>query len=125
MKLVGWFVARAATPLCAASILPQEPFDTDVEIDSSKKLTSKHDLLEFHKALVSIESISGNEKGVGDWLASSLKLQGYSVEKQYISKDPERFNVLAWPGKTRDAQILVTSHIDTVSNVIFPLPYVC
>lgn len=114
MKLVGWLVALVASPLCTASILPQEPFDTDVEIASSKKLTSETELLEFHKTLVRIESISGNEKEVGEWLAFSLKLQGYTVEKQHISKEPERFNVLAWPGKTRDAEILVSSHIDTV-----------
>ncbi|EME39682.1 hypothetical protein DOTSEDRAFT_75357 [Dothistroma septosporum NZE10] len=120
MKLVGWLVTLAVSPLCTASSLPSESFDTDVDVTSSKKLTSKHDLLDFHKTLMRIESISGDEKGVGDWLAFSLRLQGYSVEKQVISKDPERFNVLAWPGKTRDAQILVTSHIDTVPPF---LPY--
>lgn len=82
---------------------------------------SKHDgklvtdLFGFHKNLTQIESISEHEEEVGDWLASSLESQGYSVERQYISKQPVRFNVLAWPGQRRDAQVLLTSHIDTVS----------
>ncbi|KAK5111280.1 hypothetical protein LTR85_012221 [Meristemomyces frigidus] len=70
-----------------------------------RKLNLTHDLISFHKGLTEIESISGNEKPVGDWLASSLQSQGYNVEKQYLSKQPERFNVLAWPGDERDAKV--------------------
>ncbi|CAK3843011.1 related to Probable carboxypeptidase AO090003000058 [Lecanosticta acicola] len=103
-----------------ASILPssQEPLaDSDI---ARHKLRLTHDLVNFHKNLTQIESISGNEKEVGDWLAASLESQGYNVEKQYLSKDPERFNVFAWPGKTRETQVLLTSHIDTVPPF---LPY--
>lgn len=81
-----------------------------------KHLDLTHDLFAFHKNLTQIESISGNEKEVGEWLADSLTSQGYHVEKQVVSKDPLRFNVLAWPGSKRDAQVLVSSHIDTVSH---------
>lgn len=81
-----------------------------------RKLNLTNDLLAFHKNLVDIESISGNEKQVGDWLVNSLQSQGYNVEKQYLSQQPERFNVLAWPGDERDAKVMLTSHIDTVSN---------
>ncbi|EME82928.1 uncharacterized protein MYCFIDRAFT_188143 [Pseudocercospora fijiensis CIRAD86] len=77
-----------------------------------------HDLISFHRDLVEIESISGNEKPVGDWLAKSLQAQGYNVEKQYLSRQPERFNVLAWPGDVRDAKVMLTSHIDTVPPFI-------
>jgi acetylornithine deacetylase len=77
--------------------------------------TLTHDLLSFHKHLVEIESISGNEKPVGDWLVNSLQSQGYNVEKQYLSQQPERFNILAWPGRERDAKVMLTSHIDTAS----------
>ncbi|KAK5715162.1 hypothetical protein LTR15_010579 [Elasticomyces elasticus] len=79
-----------------------------------RKLNLTQDLLSFHKSLVEIESISGHEKPVGDWLAQSLQSQGYNVEKQYLSGHPERFNVLAWPGEERDAKVMLTSHIDTV-----------
>lgn len=102
MRGIEWL---SLLPLALASTLPE-----------INKHHLTHDLVNFHKNLTQIESISGNEKEVGDWLAASLKSQGYNVEKQYVSKDPERFNVLAWPGKTRDAQVLLTSHIDTVSK---------
>ncbi|KAJ8604674.1 hypothetical protein MRB53_041706 [Persea americana] len=73
-----------------------------------------HDLFALHKNLTNIESISGNEQAVGEWLSASLESQGYHVEKQILAKDPLRFNVLAWPGKNRDARLILSSHIDTV-----------
>ena len=81
-----------------------------------KHLDVTHDLFGFHKNLTQVESITQNEEAVGEWLVSSLKGQGYNVERQVVSKDPSRFNVLAWPGKQRDAHILLSSHIDTVSS---------
>ena len=84
-----------------------------------KHLDLTHDLFGFHKNLTQIESISGNEKEVGEWLAHSLTSQGYHVEKQVVSKDPLRFNVLAWPGSKREAEVLISSHIDTVSEKCF------
>jgi len=70
------------------------------------------DLIGLHGNLTSIESISGNELEVGEWLASYLEDQGYTVKKQKVAKD--RYNVHAWPGNVRDARTLITSHIDTV-----------
>lgn len=69
-------------------------------------------LLCLHMRLIEHESITGNEKGVGDWLASYLEKAGLTVQKQEVSKD--RFNVLAYPGDDPKTDILVTSHIDTV-----------
>jgi len=97
-----------------ASIVPQEPLQ-DAAASNKKHLALTQDLFGFHKNLTQIESISYNEKSVGEWLAASLTEQGYNVEKQYVEKDPPRFNVLAWPGAKREAKVLVTSHIDTVS----------
>jgi acetylornithine deacetylase len=74
------------------------------------------DLFAFHKNLTEIESITGNEKEVGEWLVHSLESQGYHVDRQVVSEDPLRFNVLAWPGSKRDAEVLISSHIDTVST---------
>lgn len=84
--------------------------------NANAHLDLTHDLFAFHKNLTSIESISGNEKAVGEWLVSSLESQGYTVEKQILSKDPMRFNVLAWPGANRETDLLLSSHIDTVSS---------
>ena len=101
-----------------ASSNTQEPTQDvlrDGAIHSHLDLT--HDLFGFHKNLTQIESISGNEEAVGNWLFESLSSQGYNVEKQIVAKDPLRFNVLAWPGSKRDAKVLVSSHIVTVSDL--------
>lgn len=84
-----------------------------------KHLDLIHDLFAFHKNLTQIESITGNEEGVGKWLVDSLTSQGYHVEKQVVSQDPLRFNVLAWPGGKREAEVLISSHIDTVGGISF------
>jgi acetylornithine deacetylase len=74
--------------------------------------TSSDELLSLHRKLVEIESISGNEKHVGYWLASYLKKQNLTVEMQKVEKG--RFNIFAYQGKERKTKVLVTSHIDTV-----------
>ncbi|RII10360.1 acetylornithine deacetylase [Alternaria sp. MG1] len=72
--------------------------------------TSK-DLLHLHRKLVETESITENEKSVGDWLTEYLRAHDWTVEKQEVSKD--RYNLLAYGGK-RETTILLSSHIDTV-----------
>ncbi|KAK4500041.1 hypothetical protein PRZ48_008227 [Zasmidium cellare] len=120
MRASEWLVALGLSPLSSASILPAEQQSLgDVEV-AGRKLSLTDDLVALHKNLTQIESISGNEKEVGDWLAASLESQGYTVEKQLVEKDPERFNVFAWPGKVRDAPVVLSSHIDTVPPF---LPY--
>ena len=81
-------------------------------VDMQPMLTQ--DLIEWHKNFTEIESITYNEKDACEWLASSLESQGYHVEKQYVEEEPARFNVYAYPGKTRETKVLVSSHIDTV-----------
>ena len=108
-------VSGAALLLGAAALgwakAAQEPLQP-----AKHHLHLTHDLINFHKNLTEIESITYNEENVGDWLVSSLESQGYHVEKQYVEKKPARFNVLAWPGKKRDAKVLLSSHIDTVRH---------
>lgn len=112
MRLTPLAYVCSIAPLCFASSLPhssQKPLTP-----SKNKLLLGRDLVDFHKSLVEIESISGNEKAVADWLYDSLISQGYRAEKQYISEEPERFNVYAWPGNNRDPRVILSSHIDTV-----------
>jgi acetylornithine deacetylase len=112
-------VAALALTICSARYTAeQRPLNGVDQITSADKLNLTHDLVAFHKGLVEIESITGNEEAVGEWLADSLQSQGYTVQKQYLSKDPARFNVLAWPGAQKNAKILLSSHIDTVSSLI-------
>ncbi|KAH9829280.1 Peptidase dimerization domain [Teratosphaeria destructans] len=79
------------------------------------------DLIAFHKNITEIESITGHEESIGEWLVSSLESQGYRVERQYVQRDPARFNVVAWAGKkSADTKVLLSGHIDTVPPF---LPY--
>ncbi|SMR55420.1 unnamed protein product [Zymoseptoria tritici ST99CH_1A5] len=113
--LLGRWIALVASTCLASGA--QEPLLLST---AGKQLILKDDLIAFHKNLTQIESISGNEKEVGEWLLASLESQGYHVEKQEVQKKPERFNVLAWPGEKRDAKVVLSSHIDTVPPF---LPY--
>lgn len=81
-------------------------------------------MLALHRDLVKIESISGNENAVGEYLADYLKSHNFTVDKQDVgplasssfgdSKKSQRFNILAYRGDTRRSRVLVSSHIDTV-----------
>lgn len=110
-------VLLSAVAVQAASALHGPFIQETLQADEKayKHLDLTRNLFGFHKNLTEIESITGNEKKVGEWLTASLESQGYKVEQQIVSKDPLRFNVLAWPGKRRNAHILLSSHIDTVS----------
>lgn len=108
-------LASASSSLAspAQQLWGQSPLEVpSLAIHSSLPLS--HDLIGLHRNLTSIESISYNELEVSKWLQSALKAQGYSTELQEVEKD--RYNVLAWPGKERNAKLLITSHIDTVGT---------
>ncbi|KAJ5670285.1 carboxypeptidase [Penicillium maclennaniae] len=90
---------------------------------------SSDPLLAFHKDLVEIESISGNEHDVGVFLAKYLESKDFTVVRQEVSpvkKDIEgtatpkpRFNIYAYPSSlSEQPSILVSSHIDTVPPFI-------
>ena len=66
--------------------------------------------------LVSIDSSFPNEREMGEFLEDYLKKSGFSVERQYVTR--ERFNVLAekggFKGKNIGKAILFYGHMDTV-----------
>ena len=81
----------------------------------------KDPLITLHRALVEIESISGNEYKVGEYLHAYLIAHNFTVERQYVAPlasnaQSSRFNLLAYPrGNDRhSARVLLSSHIDTV-----------
>ena len=83
--------------------------------------TIKDQLVSLHRALVEIESISGNEYKVGDYLQTYLIAHNFTVERQYVaplalSAQSSRFNLLAYPrgNNKHSARVLLSSHIDTV-----------
>lgn len=78
---------------------------------------SVESLLELHKNLIEIESISRNEYTVGRWLASYLRSRGFTVETRPISPSlfgTPRENIFAYLGKNNKTRTLISSHIDTV-----------
>lgn len=103
-------------PIAVCSSFEQLPLNSAISV------TDEHDgivhpnthdaLVDLHRNLVEIESITGNENDVGKWLASYLRAQNLTVELQEAARG--RYNVIAYPGKKRETKILVTSHIDTV-----------
>ncbi|HVO63036.1 MAG TPA: M20/M25/M40 family metallo-hydrolase [Terriglobales bacterium] len=70
------------------------------------------DVVRFTRELVDIESISGNEAQVGEFLYDELRRLGYSAEKTPAEAD--RNNIFAtWPSEPNPAVVLST-HMDTV-----------
>jgi acetylornithine deacetylase len=70
-------------------------------------------MFELTTRLMSIPSITGNEREVGDFLARQLQNRGYRVEKQKVEEN--RFNVLALAGSPR---FVFCTHMDTVPPVL-------
>ncbi len=69
-------------------------------------------VIKFTRELVDIESISGNEAQVGEFLCGELEKLGMSCEKGPV--EDRRNNVWAsWPEETRPALVFST-HMDTV-----------
>ncbi|PYI23378.1 peptidase [Aspergillus japonicus CBS 114.51] len=112
----------AAAPQQAPLSLTSDPSDI---IDASP-------FLSFHRNLVQIPSVSGNETAVGLFLADFLEAHNFTVIKQPVPAgnqatdtptDTNRFNIFAYPASSPSQdrpEILLTSHIDTVPPF---LPY--
>lgn len=78
-------------------------------------------LLSFHRDIVQIESISGNEHHVGTFITRFLESHDFTVVKQDLPStrsSSNRFNIYAYPSSNPNPQILLTSHIDTVPPFI-------
>jgi acetylornithine deacetylase len=72
------------------------------------------DPVRLTRELVDIESITGNEAEVGDYLYSALSKLGYRTEKMLVEGD--RHNVYATPGAAPD--LVFSTHMDTVPPFI-------
>jgi acetylornithine deacetylase len=79
-------------------------------------------LLAFHRSIVEIPSISGDEKNLGEFVLDFLSSHNFTVEKQIVVPEyvdnKERFNIYAYVGENRYPDVLLTSHIDTVPPFI-------
>mgnify|MGYP001566131211 CR=1 FL=1 len=70
-------------------------------------------LFELTRRLVDIESVTGNEKAVGEFLYDYLRpLAGqYGGELERMEVEPDRHNVFAWWGRP---DVVLSTHLDTV-----------
>ncbi len=88
-------------------------------------------LLDLHRSLVEVESISGNEQGAADFLSLYLTARQYDVQLQELQPSSaaddgdhtsrrRRSNVVALPpaAHPRRIRLLLTSHIDVVPPYI-------
>jgi acetylornithine deacetylase len=79
-------------------------------------ILSTMDAVTLTRQLVDIESISGNEAAVGNYLYGELCRLGYQTEKMPVQGD--RFNVYAtWEGHPHPA-VVFSTHMDTVPPFI-------
>lgn len=71
------------------------------------------DVFALTKTLIDIESITGNEKAVSDWLFTYLQplVNQYGGTLERIEVEPDRFNLLAMWG---EPVVTMSTHLDTV-----------
>jgi acetylornithine deacetylase len=105
--------AQTGSPSSAASPSPTASLDS---------LTPKETeaLFQLHEDLVNIPSISDDEIECAEWLEEYLSEKGYYVKQVPVTAGAEgRFNVFAYPQAIKDngswPEVLISSHIDTVS----------
>ena len=74
------------------------------------------DAVTFTRQLIDIESISGNEAAVGNYLFGELCRIGYQTRK--IAVEGDRFNVFATLPEQGNPQVVFSTHMDTVPPFI-------
>jgi acetylornithine deacetylase len=73
------------------------------------------DLFALTRCLVDIESTTGKERAVGEFLHQKLERRGWQAQLQEVEDD--RFNVVAVPPSTKP-KIFFSTHMDTVPPFI-------
>lgn len=113
----------ASLPLSSAWTYPSQLQNvlTPTAKDKLSYIIASSPVLTFHRALCEVESVTGNEKSVGDLLVSFLEAHNFTVTKQPVGNSTDRFNVYAVPdakkfGLTSQSKpkVLLSSHFDTV-----------
>jgi acetylornithine deacetylase len=74
------------------------------------------DVVSLTRQLVDIESISGNEPEIGEFLHKELSRRGYESKK--IVAERNRCNIYATPPKSPRPTIVFSTHMDTVPPFI-------
>lgn len=74
------------------------------------------DVVSLTRQLVDIESLTGNESQVGEFLIEHLTALGYQTEQMPVER--HRFNVWATPDEEPAPALVFSTHIDTVPPFI-------
>lgn len=117
----GLILGTAALAAASPSSFLQRPlqFVSSPATDSLDDVINDSPFLSFHRGLVQIESISGNENRVGHFVADFLEAHNFTVVKQPVTggDGQVRFNIFARRASSHP-RVLLTSHIDTVPPFI-------
>lgn len=128
MKLLSVTCAITLLSIAHANVL-SSPVNRQRPLHHDEETSSKSSpLLDLHRDLIKIESISGNEYAVGKYLHKYLSAHNFTVELQTVSPiganiptalgplktKHERHNILAYRGDKRKTRTLLSSHMDTV-----------
>jgi acetylornithine deacetylase len=84
--------------------------------DARFAILSSMDAITLTRQLVDIESITGNEAAVGNYLYGELCRLGYQTRKMPV--EDNRFNVYATSPDYQDPAIVFSTHMDTVPPFI-------
>jgi acetylornithine deacetylase len=82
------------------------------EVDLLSAILSSMDAVTLTRQLVDIESITGNETAVGNYLYGELCRLGYQTKKLPVEGD--RFNVYATSAEHPHPAVVFSTHMDTV-----------
>jgi acetylornithine deacetylase len=86
------------------------------EVDLLSAILSSMDAVTLTRQLVDIESISGNEAAIGNYLYGELCRLGYQTKKMPVEGD--RFNVYATSADHPHPAMVFSTHMDTVPPFI-------
>lgn len=76
------------------------------------------DIVSFTRQLIDVESITGNESRVGQFLAQELQSLGYDVQVTMAELERGRANVFATAAEAPHPAVVFSTHMDTVPPFI-------
>ena len=86
---------------------------TSIILNKAVEKVKKDNIVNTLKKLISIPSITGMEREIGEYIFNTLSEWGISVQKNWVDK--KRFNVIARIGvKEKIPSLMLNGHMDTV-----------
>lgn len=92
------------------------PIPSEREASDAGVILSLMDVVSFTRQLVDIDSVSGHEGPVGEFLLDTLRQLGYRAQK--IAVEDDRFNIWATPADRLQPAVIFSTHMDTVPPFI-------